>query len=114
MAYFKRLTGSKLPKPVAKKFKVGDNKFEYGVIYKIKTDKGYFTLRNKSTPERPAPTPPPKPPARSKIISMYRVNKFTLRDLSSSKVKGGTTERWTIDINKGALGNNKKLEIKFK
>ncbi|VVM27065.1 hypothetical protein BSPWISOXPB_958, partial [uncultured Gammaproteobacteria bacterium] len=21
---------------------------------------------------------------------------------------------WTIDINKGALGNNKKLEIKFK
>jgi hypothetical protein len=26
---------------------------------------------------------------------MYRVNKFTLRDLSSSKVKGGTTERWT-------------------
>jgi hypothetical protein len=48
MAYFKQLTGSKLPKPVAKKFKVGDNKFEYGVIYKIKTDKGYFTLRNKS------------------------------------------------------------------
>jgi hypothetical protein len=33
---------------LAKKFKVGDNKFEYGVIYKIKTDKGYFTLRNKS------------------------------------------------------------------
>jgi hypothetical protein len=29
MAYFKQLTGSKLPKPVAKKFKVGDNKFEY-------------------------------------------------------------------------------------
>jgi hypothetical protein len=27
MAYFKQLTGSKLPKPVAKKFKVGDNKF---------------------------------------------------------------------------------------
>jgi hypothetical protein len=48
MAYFKQLTGSKLPKPVAKKFKVGDNKFEYGVIYKIKTDKGYFTLRNTS------------------------------------------------------------------
>jgi archaeosine-15-forming tRNA-guanine transglycosylase len=48
MAYFKQLTGSKLLKPVAKKFKVGDNKFEYGVIYKIKTDKGYFTLRNKS------------------------------------------------------------------
>jgi hypothetical protein len=46
MAYFKQLTGSKSPKPVAKKFKVGDNKFEYGVIYKIKTDKGYFTLRN--------------------------------------------------------------------
>jgi hypothetical protein len=33
--YFKQLTGSKLPKPIAKKFKVGDNKFEYGVIYKI-------------------------------------------------------------------------------
>ena len=48
MAYFKQLTGSKLPKPIAKKFKVGNNKFEYGVIYKIKTDKGYFTLRNKS------------------------------------------------------------------
>ncbi|VVH58313.1 hypothetical protein BSPCLSOX_1396, partial [uncultured Gammaproteobacteria bacterium] len=48
MTYFKQLTGSKLPKPIAKKFKVGDNKFEYGVIYKIKTDKGYFTLRNKS------------------------------------------------------------------
>jgi hypothetical protein len=47
MTYFKQLTGSKLPKPIAKKFKVGNNKFEYGVIYKIKTDKGYFTLRNK-------------------------------------------------------------------
>jgi hypothetical protein len=33
MTYFKQLTGSKLPKPIAKKFKVGDNKFEYGVIY---------------------------------------------------------------------------------
>jgi hypothetical protein len=29
MAYFKQLTGSKLPKPIAKKFKVGNNKFEY-------------------------------------------------------------------------------------
>jgi hypothetical protein len=48
----KQLTGSKLPKPIAKKFKVGDNKFEYGVIYKIKTDKGYFTLRNKSAYNR--------------------------------------------------------------
>jgi hypothetical protein len=80
MAYFKQLTGSKLPKPVAKKFKVGDNKFEYGVIYKIKTDKGYFTLRNKS----------------------------------ASNLSDGSKPRWTIDINKGTLGNNKNLEIKFK
>ncbi|VVH56187.1 hypothetical protein BAZOLSSOX_2688, partial [uncultured Gammaproteobacteria bacterium] len=48
MAYFKQLTGGKLPKPITKKFKVGNNKFEDGVIYKIKTEKGSFTLRNKS------------------------------------------------------------------
>jgi hypothetical protein len=46
MAYFKQLTGSKLLKPVAKKFKDGDNKFEYGVIYKIKTDKGLLIPHN--------------------------------------------------------------------
>ena len=48
MAYFEQLTGGKLPKPITKKFKVGNNKFEDGVIYKIKTEKGSFTLRNKS------------------------------------------------------------------
>ncbi|VVH50450.1 hypothetical protein BPUTSESOX_165, partial [uncultured Gammaproteobacteria bacterium] len=47
-AYFEQLTGGKLPKPITKKFKVGNNKFEDGVIYKIKTEKGSFTLRNKS------------------------------------------------------------------
>jgi hypothetical protein len=50
------------------------------VIYKIKTDKGYFTLRNKS----------------------------------ASNLSDGSKPRWTIDINKGTLGNNKNLEIKFK
>ncbi|SSC11410.1 hypothetical protein BPUTEOSOX_1035, partial [thiotrophic endosymbiont of Bathymodiolus puteoserpentis (Logatchev)] len=48
MTYFEQLTGGKLPKPITKKFKVGNNKFEDGVIYKIKTEKGSFTLRNKS------------------------------------------------------------------
>jgi hypothetical protein len=80
MAYFKQLTGSKLPKK--EKFTINYNgKIHIGNMYRVVDKNG---------------------------------NKFTLRDLSSSKVKGGTTERWTIDINKGALGNNKKLEIKFK
>jgi hypothetical protein len=53
------------------------------------------------------------------IGNMYRVvdkngNKFTLRDLSSSKVKGGTTERWTINVPKEFLGSKKGKEIKFK
>jgi hypothetical protein len=39
---------------------------------------------------------------------------FNLRDYSHSKAKGISNERWTIDINKGTLGNNKNLEIKFK
>jgi acetylglutamate synthase len=50
MAYFKQLTGSKLPK-----------KEKFTINYNGKTHIG----------------------------NMYRVNKFTLRDLSSSKVKGG-------------------------
>jgi hypothetical protein len=100
---------------VAKKFKVGDNKFEYGVIYKIKTDKGYFTLRNKSA-------------SMLSSRSFFRVRKNT--SLASSKVKSsslyqtplciasnlsdGSKPRWTIDVPKEILGLKNGKEIKFK
>ncbi|SSC11415.1 hypothetical protein BPUTSESOX_2399 [uncultured Gammaproteobacteria bacterium] len=41
-------------------------------------------------------------------------NNFALRNLSSSKVNNGTTERWTIDVPKEFLGIRKGKEIKFK
>ncbi|SMN17560.1 hypothetical protein CRYPA_509 [uncultured Candidatus Thioglobus sp.] len=62
------------------KFKVGDNKFENRLIYTVKTNKGNFTLRNKS----------------------------------ASNLTDDTKPRWTIDVNKGALGNKRNLEVKFK
>lgn len=51
--------------------------------------------------------------------NMHRIvdkngNKFTLRDLSSSKVKREATEKWTIDVPKEFLGIKKGREIKFK
>ncbi len=38
-------------------------------------------------------------------------NNFALRNLSSSKVNNGTTERWTIDV---IFKGNRKKEAKFK